>query len=52
MYTLTTWHNPFTYNGDDKLINVLPGSVGTESITSDLLNAYLQGEEYFKESVA
>ena len=52
MNTLTTWHSPFTDDGDDKLINVSSGSVATELITSDLLNAYLQGEECFKEFVA
>lgn len=51
--TLTTWHNPFTDHGDDKLLfNVSSGSVATESVTSDLLNAYVQGEECFKEFIA
>jgi len=50
MATVTTWHNPFTHQANDKLlINISSGSVATESITSDLLTAYSQGEECFKE---
>ena len=53
MATLTTRHNPFTDNGNDKLLfNVSSGSVATESVTSDLLNAYVQGEECFKEFIS
>ena len=39
---ITTWHDPFADHDNDKLlINVSSGCVATESITSDLLNAYL-----------
>ena len=47
--TIITWHNPFI--DDDKLMNISSGSVATESIASGLLNAYLQGEECFKEFI-
>ena len=48
MTTLTTWYNPFTDHGNDKLLNISSGTVATETVTDHLLNAYTVGDERFK----